>query len=195
MEEGNPQLAVIAAGAQYLIFDVSDVTEAAAPPLDEVREQVAAAWRLSEGNKEARKAADQVLESVRGGKSIAEAMDEAAVEGRQIEQIDLTRRELLANTQQRVPTALVLMFSMAQGSAKLLENQNDLGWFIVNLDEISTGEIADDDPLLAQTQAQIANAVGGEYAAQLSTAVREHVGVERNEEAVEALRRTLAGES
>jgi peptidyl-prolyl cis-trans isomerase D len=35
----------------------------------------------------------------------------------------------------------------------------------------------------------------GEYASQLSAAIREEVGAERNAEAIEALRRTLAGES
>ncbi len=87
------------------------------------------------------------------------------------------------------------MFSMAQGSAKLLEDQGNLGWFIVDLDEIVVEEVADDDPLLAQTQQQIARALSGEYAEQLSAAVREEIGVERKEDAIEALRRTLSGES
>jgi len=195
MEEGNPQLAEIVPGAQFVVFDVSDVTESAAPPLDEVREQAIAAWKISEGSKEARKIADTVLESVRGGASIADAMSEAGVDRRQVEEIDLTRRELLANSNQRVPSALVLLFSMAQGSVKLLENQNSLGWFVINLEEIAVEDVADDDPLLTQTREQIAGALSNEYAAQLSTAVREHVGIERNEEAIETLRRTLAGES
>jgi len=195
MEEGNPQLAEIVPGAQFLIFDVSEITESAAPPLGEVRDAAVAAWRISEGSKKAKEVAEAALEAVRSGTPIAKALTDAGDSGRQLEQIDLTRAELLANANQRLPSSLVLMFSMAQGSAKLLENQGNLGWFIVNLDEIVVEDVADDDPLLLQTQQQIARALSGEYAEQLSAAVREEVGVERNEEAIEALRRNLSGES
>jgi len=195
MEEGNPQLAEIVPGAQFVVFDVSDITESAAPPLDEVRDAATAAWRISEGSKEARKVADAVLEAVEAGTPVDQAATDAGLDGRAVETIDLTRRELLGNAQQRIPSALVLMFSMAQGSAKLLENDNDLGWFVINLDEIAVEDVADDDPLLAQTRDQLTSALSSEYASQLSTSVREHVGIERNEEAIEQLRRTLSGES
>lgn len=195
MEEGNPQLAEIVPGAQFLIFDVSDITESAAPPLGEVRDAAISAWRIAEGSKKAKKVAEAALAAIRSGTPIAKALSDAGSTGGQLEQIDLTRAELLSNANQRLPSSLVLMFSMAQGSAKLLENQNDLGWFIVNLDEIVVDDIADDNPLLAQTQQQIARALSGEYAEQLSAAVREEVGVERNEDAIEALKRQLSGES
>ena len=193
MEEGNPQLAEIVPGAQFMIFDVSEITESAAPPIDEVREQVVAAWRISEGSKEARKVAETVLASIEGGTPIAEALSDAGVDSRSLQQVDLGRRELLANAGQRIPSSLVLMFSMAQGSAKLLENNNKLGWFIVNLDEIVI-EGTDDEQLIEQTRGQISQVLGNEYADQLTKAVRNSVGVERNPEAIETLRRTLAGE-
>ncbi|MEP0391429.1 MAG: SurA N-terminal domain-containing protein [Erythrobacter sp.] len=195
MEEGNPQLAEIVPGAQFLVFDVSDITESAAPPLAEVRDAAISAWRISEGSKEAKKVAEAALEAIGAGTPIAQALSDAGDSASQLEQVDLTRAELLANTNQRLPSSLVLMFSMAQGSAKLLENQGDLGWFLINLDEIVVGEVADDNPVLLQTQQQIAAALSGEYAEQLSASIREEVGVERNEEAIEALRRTLSGES
>ena len=195
MEESEPQLAELVPGAQFVIFDVSDITESAAPPLAEVRDQVTSAWRRAEGNNIAREAADRILEAVRGGQSLAEAMRAENTSLTQVESIDLERRELLANPQGRIPTALVLMFSMAQGSTKILEENNDLGWFVVNLDTITTEPVADDDPVLVDTQTQIARALSGEYNAQLSRAVREEIGVERNEEAIENLRKVLAGES
>lgn len=195
MEEGNPQLAEIVPGTQFVVFDVSDITESAAPPLAEIKQEVSVAWSLAEGGKEARKVADKVQKAIEGGASIADAMAEADVDARQIQNIDLSRQQLLSQSQGRVPSAVVLLFSMAQGSTKILEDQNGLGWFVVNLDEISVGEVEDDNPLLEQTRVQIGNAVANEYAAQLSRSVREEVGVERNEEAIEALRRTLSGES
>ncbi|UAB77215.1 SurA N-terminal domain-containing protein [Erythrobacter sp. SCSIO 43205] len=195
MEEGNPQLAEVVPGAQFVIFDVSDITESAAPPLNEIKEQVAVAWRLAEGGKEARKVADKVQKAIEGGASIQEAMRDAGVDTRQIQNINLTREQLLEQSQGRVPSSVVLLFSMAQGSTKVLEDQNGLGWFVINLDEISVGEVEDDNPLLEQTRQQIGNAVANEYASQLSRSVRQEVGVERNEDAIEALRRNLLGES
>ncbi|EAQ30254.1 peptidyl-prolyl isomerase [Erythrobacter sp. NAP1] len=194
MDEGEPQLAELVAGEQFLIFDVSDITESAAPPIAEVREEVTAAWRRNEGNRIAQQAANRILEDVRSGTPLAEAMRAENPSLTQVERIDLERRELLANPNQRVPTALILMFSMAQGSTKILEEENDLGWFLVDLDEIVVPEVANDNPILDQTQNSLAQALAGEYNAQFAAAVREEVGVERNEEAVEALRRQLAGE-
>ena len=194
MEEGNPQLAEIVPGAQFMIFDVSQITESAAPPIDEVREPVIAAWRVSEGSKEARKVAKTVLESVQGGTALAQALSDAGVEGRPLQEVDLSRQELIANAGQGLPSSLVLMFSMAQGSAKMLENNNNLGWFIVNLDEIAVGEVEEGE-LLAQTQRDISRVLSSEYGAQLTRAIRDSVGVERNAEAIEALRRTLTGET
>lgn len=195
MDESDPQLAELVPGQQFMIFDVEDVVPSAAPPIAEVREEVIAAWRRSEGSKEAREVAGRILAAVRGGKSLPEAMREEDASLDQLEQINLERRQLLANQQRGIPTALVLMFSMAEGSTKLLEDQNDLGWFIVNLEDIITPEIEDDNPVLDQTQQQIGSALSLEYNQQLMKAIREAVGVERNEEAIEALRRSLLGQS
>ena len=169
--------------------------KSAAPPIDEVREEVVAAWRRSEGAKVAKEAADRIIAAVRGGKSLREALREENPALNQLETIDLERRQLLANADRGVPSALVLMFSMAQGSTKLLEDQGDLGWFIVDLDKIIADPVPDDNEVAIQTRQQIAGALSMEYNAQLMQAIREEMGVERNEEAIEALRKTLSGES
>lgn len=195
MEEGSPQLAELVPGAQFVVFDVSDITPSAAPPLVEVKEQVAVAWNLAQGGKEARKIADKIQKAIEGGASIEDAMRDEGVDTRQLQTINLSREELLSQSQGRVPSAVVLLFSMAQGSTKVLEDQNGLGWYVINLDEISVGEIDANDPVLEQTREQLSNALANEYAAQLSRAVREEVGVERNDDAIEALRATLSGES
>lgn len=195
MEESQPQLAELVPGQQFLIFDVEEIVKSAAPPIDEVREEVVAAWRRSEGAKVAKEAADRIIAAVRGGKSLREALREENPALNQLETIDLERRQLLANADRGVPSALVLMFSMAQGSTKLLEDQGDLGWFIVDLDKIIADPVPDDNEVAIQTRQQIAGALSMEYNAQLMQAIREEMGVERNEEAIEALRKTLSGES
>lgn len=195
MDESEPQLAEIVPGQQFLVFDVSDITESAAPPIAEVRDEVVLAWRLARGSENAQAVANRILAEVRSGTDLATAVREENAELTQIEDIDLSRRQLLANPQQRVPAPLALFFSMAQGSTKLLEDNNELGWYVVDLDRIVAEPVEEGAEIVEQTQEQLAPALIAEYNAQLTRAIREQVGIERNPEAIEALRRTLAGES
>jgi peptidyl-prolyl cis-trans isomerase D len=195
MDEGEPQLAEIVPGAQFVVFDVPRITASAAPPLSDIRQTVVEAWRRARGSQAAKAAADRILAAVRGGKEVAAALQEENVNLGRLERIDLARRELLAQTRGNVPAPLVLMFSMAEGSTKVLEGANDAGWYLVNLDEIVTEPVDDNPEILAQTRAQLAPAIINEYNAQLTRAIRQSVGVERNAEAIEEVRRALAGES
>ncbi|MEL7446257.1 MAG: SurA N-terminal domain-containing protein [Pseudomonadota bacterium] len=126
MDEGEPQLAEIVRGTQFIIFEVAEVTESAAPPLDEIRQQVAITWSLAEGDKRAQEASQRILDGVRNGGSIAQAIQ---AEGATIpagQSVDLDRRELFEQYGQRTPPALALLFSMAEGTTKRLEAPNDL---------------------------------------------------------------------
>ncbi len=195
MDEGEPQLAELVPGAQFMIFDVEDIIESAAPPLAEVREEAIAGWRRAEGSKLAGEAANRVLAAVRGGATLTAAMAKEDARLTQVEDVNLRRTELLADQSQRIPPPLVLLFSMASNSTKVLEERNNVGWYVVDLDTIETDPIDGNEDLLTQTRAQLSPALAVEYNAQLSRAIREEVGVERNEDAIEALRKSLTGES
>ncbi len=194
MEESEPQLAEVVPGAQFVVFDVARITESAAPPLAEIREQLVAGWRLFEGSRLARESADRVLDAVRGDTTLSAALDGEDRPFPGIQRIDLARNELLAQQNRNVPAPLILLFSMAEGSVKLLEAPNDLGWYIVDLDEIVTESLPDDSPILAQTRQQLAPALINEYTDQLTTAIREEIGVDQNAAAIEAVRKQLSGE-
>jgi len=194
MEESEPQLAEVVPGTQFIIFDVAQITESAAPPLAEIREQLVVGWRLFEGSRLARESADRVLDAVRGDTTLSAALDGEDKPFPGIERIDLERRQLMSQQNQNIPAPLVLLFSMAEGSVKLLEAPNDIGWYIVDLDDISAEPLADDSPVLAQTREQLAPALINEYTAQLTTAIREEIGVDENETAIESVRKQLSGE-
>ena len=194
MDEGRPQLAELVAGTQFLIFDVESIVESAPPPIDEVREQIELAWSLDEGAKEARLAANRILEAVSSGTGLNEAMRAENAALSQVQDINLRRAELFADQNQRIPAPIVLLFSMARGSTKVLEDANSLGWYIVDLGTIESDSLDDAPELLANTRASLAPALVGEYNAQLTRAIRNAVGVERNDEALEALRESLVGQ-
>ncbi len=194
MEESEPQLAEVVRGRVFLIFEVSEITPSAASPMAAIRDRVEFDWRLFEGSTAARAAAERILERMSGEGTLVEAVRAEEVNLPPIERIDLDRTELLSQ-QQRVAPPLALLFSMAEGTTKRLEAANRLGWFVVDLEDILTDEIADDDPLFQATQTQLGPAMSNEYAEQLTAAMREELGVDRNEDAIEAVRRQLAGET
>lgn len=194
MEEEEPQLAEAVPGETFLIFEAAEITPSAAAPLQDIREQVIADWRRAEGAKAARLASQRVIKRMADGQSLAAAV---AAENRDlppIDQIDLTREEI-ARSGQRVPAPLALLFSMAEGTQKPLEGPRNIGWFIVDLDTIDAGTIEPGDPLFGEAKRQFAVTLAEEFETQLQRAIRDDVTVERNDDAIAAVRRALTGNS
>lgn len=194
MSEEEPQLAEVVPGQTFVVYEAADIIPSATAPLAEIREQVVADWRKAQGDAAAKQAADRVLKRIKGGSTLAEAL---AAEKRTLptpDKIDMQREQLTQLSQQgRVPGALALLFSMAQGTSKRLEAPNDNGWFVVQLDEIKLGQIADNDPLLARSQMELGPTLANEYSEQFIKAVLKELGVERNPAAIRAVRDQLAG--
>lgn len=194
MEESEPQLAEVVPGQTFLVFEVTTITESAAAPLDEIKQRVELAYRISEGSKAAKAAADRILKRISEGSSLSAAMNAEDVNLPPAENINLTREQLAAQGRQ-VPPPLALMFSMAEGTTKRLEAPRNGGWFIVDLGDIEAGTIATDDPIFAQTKAELGQSIGREYSDQLRAAIIAEMGSERNENAIDGVRRQLTGEN
>lgn len=193
MEESEPQLAPVP-GEQFVIFEVARIDEASAPPLAEVREGAIGAWKRAQGAILAKQASERIVGKVRSGMPLAQALAAENKAGFQREPIDLERRQLLAQSQGRVPPPLVLMFSMAEGTAKTLEGPRDLGWYVVNLEDISTLPLDKEGTLIAQTREQLGGALADEYRSQATAAMRKELGVTRNDAGIAAVRKQLIGE-
>lgn len=194
MEESEPQLAEIIPGEQFVIFEVARIEEAAAPPLAQVREAAIAGWKRAQGAKLAKAAADRIAAKARGKTPLTAAMAAEGKPGFEREAIDLERRALLARQQGNVPPPLVLMFSMAEGSVKVLEAPRNLGWYVVSLDAITTDPVDKEAGLVDQTRQQLSQALSEEYRRQTTAAMRKELGVTRNEAAITTVRKQLAGE-
>lgn len=194
MSEEEPQLAEVVPGQTFVIYEASEIIPSATAPFAEIREQIAADWRQAQGDAAAKAAADRVLKRIKGGATLVAAL---AAEKRALpapDRIDMKREQLTQmGSQGRVPAALALMFSMAEGTEKRLEAPNDNGWFVIQLDDITLGEVKDDDPLLARSRTELGPTVGGEYSEQFVKAILGKLGVERNPPAINAVRNQLAG--
>ena len=194
MEEQEPQLAEAVPGETFLLFEAADITPSASAPLAEIRDTVVADWRRAEGAKLARTASTRVIDRLKKGQTLAAAVAAENKSLPPVDRLDTTREDLLQRGQ-RVPAPLALLFSMAQGTTKPLEGPNDIGWFIVDLDSIEAGEIASSDPLFTQAKGQFGAAFGEEYVAQFQNAIGKDVSIERNEDAIAAVKRALTGAS
>jgi len=193
MEESEPQLAEVVPGRQFVIFEVARTEEASAPPLAEVKEPAEAAWKRAQGAKLARAAADRIVANARGKTALGAAL---GAEGKpfELDPINLERRALLAQRGANIPPPLVLMFSMAEGSVKVLEGPRDIGWYVIRLDEIATDPVDKEPGLLQQTRAQLAPFLTEEYRRMAAAAMRKELGTTRNDAAITAVRKQLSGE-
>jgi len=192
MEESEPQLAP--AGDLFVIFEVAKIEEASAPPLAEVREGAIAGWKRAQGAALAKQAADRILAKVRAGTPLGDALAAENRPGFSREPIDLERRQLIAQQRGRIAPPLVLLFSMAEGTTKSLEAPRDLGWYIVDLEDISTLPLDKEGQLIAQTRQQLGTSLTDEYRSQAIAAMRKELGVTRNDAGIAAMRKQLAGE-
>ena len=196
LDESEPQLDVLVPGSQFLVYDVSSITESAAPALAVIRDRVAADLSLFNANAEAKETAQRLLDKARAGESLADAVAAEEIDVPRPDPVSLARAELQQiATRGNVPPALVLLFSMSAGTVKLLEAPGNQGWILVALDEVTAGELEEGNPLVERQRDQLAQAVGEEYSEQIRSSMRETVGVETNETALDAVRAQLLGET
>lgn len=190
--EGEAQLAEIKPGEKFAIYDVGMITPAKPAPLDQIRNIVARDWAVQQGSAKAKAATDKILAALKKGTPVAEAMKLAGVALPPAQPVDLPR-QALTQMQGKVPEPLALMFAMAKGSHKRLQVQNNAGWYVVSLSDIVLGQIKRGDPIFQQAARSFAQDAGSEFADQLRIAIRNDVGVERNEAGIRAVRNQLTG--
>ena len=193
-EDSDPQVIEILPGQQYAILDVTEISEAAPPPLKSIEQLVARDYALDQGAKKAKTVADEITAKLADGTTLAQAMSESGVRLPRPDNIRSTRAEIARQSQQgQVPPPLTLMFSMAEGTAKTLRAPQNQGWFVVQLDNIIEGDAASREDLLTATKQQFQQVFGNEYTEQFINAMKADVGVERNDSAISALKNQLVG--
>ncbi|WP_430429431.1 SurA N-terminal domain-containing protein [Parasphingorhabdus sp.] len=193
-EESDPQVIEIIPGQQYAAIKVTQISEAAPPPLAKIKQLVDRDYMMDEGSKKAKLVADEISKAVGEGTALSKAIADSGVKLPNIERVNSTRADLARQSQQgQVPPPLTLMFSMAEGTAKTLRAPQNQGWFVIALDKIEPGDAAARDDLLNATKAQFKQVFGNEYTDQFIRAMREDVGVDKNDDALTAVRNQLLG--
>lgn len=191
-QENEAQLAEIEAGKTFMIFDVTQIEPSAPAPLVDIQEDVKTAVMLEKGAAAAKAAAEKVLAQTRKGIDLGAAMSGLGVSLPPVDRLNMGREDL-ARAGQAVPPPLALMFSMAEGTMKLLSAPNDRGWYVVALKDIEPGKVDPADTIIPAAQRELGSTAGREYAEALRRAIRTEVGVKKNDTAIKAVSKQLAG--
>lgn len=191
MADGDaPTIVQTAADGSYAVVAIERVVPAAPRPLAAVRDQVARDIALDRAKRAARQVAAGIVAKAGGGMPLAQAVAAAGLKLPAIRPLEAARADL-ARDPNGAPPPLALLFSMASGTAKLLEAPNDLGWYVIRLDRIVPGDARRQPQVAVAAQRELAQLLGREYVQQFTTAIRRQIGVKRDAKAIAEVRAAL----
>jgi peptidyl-prolyl cis-trans isomerase D len=98
------------------------------------------------------------------------------------------RRIQLSEMGENVPAFFRAIFTTLQGQTRVEPDPAGQGFYVVKVNKIIPGNALNQPRLIAEVQSQFGEPLAQEYAQQLMTAVRQRVGVTRNQAAIDAAR-------
>ncbi|MFP5329516.1 MAG: SurA N-terminal domain-containing protein [Alphaproteobacteria bacterium] len=170
------------------------VVAAAPAPFPTVRAQVERDWKRTEASRQARALAESIAAKARGGTSLADAVKQSNASLPPVQSAS-ARRIQLTQMGGNVPAPLRAIFTTAAGRTQVGADNEGRGYFVVKVNKIVPGNALNRPALIGQVQTEFAQPLSQEYAQQLLGAIREEVGVKRNEAAIAAARKRMAGGS
>src|SRR5687768_8680360 len=188
----DPGVETIQENQRYAVVAVARAIPSAAPPLTRIRDRVKADLVVRRASERARAVASAIVARINGGMAPAQAFAQAQVKLPAVETLTATRREI-AQANAQVPPPMAMMFSLPRGKARILAAPDGRGWFVVYLDRIVPGDSSKEPGLAQAVRTQFQGILGDEYAAQFTNAVRAELKIERNDDAVKALRSEMLG--
>lgn len=193
-EQGDtPQIVPIGTDGSFAVVALDRITPAAKRPLAQIRDGVARDFAIDRARRAARKVAIDIVAGLNRGQPLASLLAATGLKLPPVQPLDASRAQL-ATAGNRIPPPLVLLFSMSERTAKLLEAPQNEGWFVIALSKIERGNAARRPEVINATRADIGKMIGREYVEQFAQAVRNQVGVEKNAAAIRAVRATLTGQ-
>ena len=178
---------------QQALLKVAEVIPAAPRPLAEIRAQVVEDFQNDRALAKARDIARSILAKTKTGVPLAKAIADAGVRlpapqravGRQI---DIPQ-------DQPVPPPVALLFRMSPGTADMVEIPGGQGFFVVQLEKIEKGNVAQMPDLVEAISAEFDGLMSQELGEQFVNALRKDVGVKQNADALSRVKRDLSGSS
>ena len=190
--EDSPQLAPIDKEGGFALVKLDKVIPAAPRPLASVIDDVKKSFLIDRQVREARDVASAVRDKVSKGMPLSKALAETRITFDGTKPIAGVRGQLVGTN--RPDRGLILLFNTPQGAAKVLEAPYKGGWFVIVTDTIQRGDARQKPDEVARLRTYLGGQASDEYAQQFVRAVRNQVGVKRNDAAINALRSSLLGQ-
>jgi peptidyl-prolyl cis-trans isomerase D len=171
---------------RFLIIQTTAIAPAAPRPLDQIRDRVAADYRLIEQRNRAEALAKQL--STGGGDlvALAKARNLPVQAG-----MSLSRAQVMASGQQ-VPPAIGLFFTQSKGKRSYSPTQ-DGGFAIVQVDDVRTPPLDRNNPLAGQIRQSLDQSAAEEVGQALQQALQTQLGTKIDEARMKQVRARLLG--
>ena len=189
-ENDEPLIETLPNDAGYALVAPARVIAAAPAPLASIRDRVAADWVANQASQRAQQLA-QTIAGRAAQAPLAEATAGAPVPV-QVEPIN-ARRIQLSQFQGNVPPPLAMLFSLGQGKSRMVAGGQGEGFYVVKVNRIIPGNALTQPTIITQTQQQMQDALSQEYGAQFLSAMRQAVGVKRNDKAIATAKTRITG--
>lgn len=192
--EGDGQAEIVEAtqGLEFAIFDVAEIKAAAPPPFAKSKDDILTLYRIDQGFEKAEKAAREIAKKAKNADALIKAIGAMGVRLPAVENVGAKRAQLNAS-EQRVPPPLALMFSMTEGSFKVLEGPNKQGWYVVYLEAIDRGDASTRPDIVTRVAQDFRAVLAREYADQMVNAAKAEIEVKRNEAVIKSVIDDLTG--
>jgi peptidyl-prolyl cis-trans isomerase D len=174
----------------YVMVGPARVVAAAPAPLDSIRQRVAEDWLAEQASQRARQLA-QTIANKAANAALAEAVKGAPVPVR-VEPVG-GRRIQLSQFQGQVPPPIAMLFSLGQNKARMVAGSKGEGFYVVKVKRIIPGNALNQPALINRTQQEMQQSLAQEYGAQLLNAMRQTVGIKRNDKAIAAAKAQITG--
>jgi peptidyl-prolyl cis-trans isomerase D len=193
MDDGDePQLVPAGQDGAFALVALGRVSPAAPRPLAQARDQVARDFAADRARQAARRVAGQILAAVNRGLTFSQAWAATGLNAAPPRPLKASREDVeRAQGPTRAP--LALMFAIAPGTARLLEEPNGNGWAVIKLNTIIPGDASRDPARVAALQNVFGQVLSRELLQQFVFAARAQAGVKVNQPAVARTKTELQG--
>lgn len=185
-----PEIVTLPENAGYAMVAPANVVAAAPAPLAQIRDRVAHDWVAEQAMARAKAAAEAMAAKVSKGMTMAEAVKQAGVALPAPRPV-AARRLQIANAEGQIPTALQMLFSLAEGKTRMVADGQGRGFYVVRADKIIPGNALLQPTLITQMQKELSDNVSEEYAREFVAAMQKELGIKRNSEAIAKLQMRL----
>jgi peptidyl-prolyl cis-trans isomerase D len=190
--DDEPVVEALANASAYVLVAPARIVAAAPAPLAAIRARVAEDWINQQASDRARAAASAIAAKAARGVPLGRAVAEAGRPLPAVRQIGFRRLDISPQGAV-VPAAVRMLFTLGAGKSRLVADPEQRGFSVVKVNRIVPGNALTQPALIGRVQNEFQQAYTQEYSRQFQAAIRQAVGVQRNEDAVAAARKRISG--